>query len=370
MRTRNSVILLLLVAFVLGACAPAQPATEEPTEAPAIVATEVPAEQPTEPAEVQPEETEAPAEMETISLRMNASPFMSYAPLFIAEAEGYFAEQGIEMEFIPMAGTSEALPAFMAGDLDVLGASVNSGVLNVLSQDDSIKVVADRGSITQDDQCTYMGIMVAQDLYESGEVTGPEDLAGRTVSVRASSNTGYLVDSYLAQAGLSLDDVEVNPIPETAYIDAFQTGALAAIVTSEPSLSRTINSGEAALLASAEDVIGTFQSSVLLFGPKLLVDDREASIRFMTAYLKGVRQYAEGKTERNLEILSEMTTETQETLNESCWPSINTNGAIDFPSTDNFQQWLIGHGYLDNAVTEEQFWDPSIVQAAAALLDE
>ena len=45
----------------------------------------------------------------------------------------------------------------------------------------------------------------------------------------------------------------------------------------------------------------------LYYGPAFLDKDPELGRRFMVAYLQGVKQYNEGKTERNLEILQNYT---------------------------------------------------------------
>ncbi len=113
----------------------------------------------------------------------------------------------------------------------------------------------------------------------------------------------------------------------------------------------------------------TYQLSVMVFGKNLLVDNREAGARFLAAYLKGVQQYNEGKTDRNLQIIAEATGESIEMLKAACWVPIREDGSIDFSGVDAFQQWSIEQKQLDKPVTEEQFWDPSFLAAAMKLLN-
>ena len=40
------------------------------------------------------------AERELTKLRATVLPYFSFAPLYIAEAEGFFAEQGLAVEFV------------------------------------------------------------------------------------------------------------------------------------------------------------------------------------------------------------------------------------------------------------------------------
>lgn len=88
----------------------------------------------------------------------------------------------------------------------------------------------------------------------------------------------------------------------------------------------------------------------------------------MVAYLKAVRQYNQGKTERNLEILAEFTGLDRELLKRTCWLPIRNDGRINVESVLDFQDWAAGKGFLDSKVTEEKFWDPSFVQYANQVL--
>lgn len=306
---------------------------------------------------------------EEVTLKINKSKVTTFAPIFIADAEGYFEEYGIKMDYVTFNSITEATPLIISGDLDVLAGGVNAGLLNILGQEDNVKVVADRGHIAPGGDCTYQGILVRKDLYVSGKITGPADLVGQTIASSKAGSNGYLLSTYLAQAGLSLDDVVLNEIPTTAYLDAFANKSVAVIVELEPHLTRLLSAGNAVLLARAEDVIGTAQPSVLVFGKNLLVDHPEVGARFMAAYLQGVQQYREGKTTRNLQIIADATKDSIDVLQATCWAPISADGAIDFAGVKGFQDWTIRQGQLDRPVTEEQFWDPSFIAAAQALLN-
>jgi len=241
--------------------------------------------------------------------------------------------------------------------------------LNVLRLENNIKVVSDRGHIAPGDNCTYLGFLVRKDLFDSGEITSAANLAGQTIASTTAGTTGYLLSTYLAQAGLTFDDVVLNDIPTAGFVDAFANKSLAVIGAPELHLSRLINAGNAVFLARAEDVIGTMQLSFVAFGKNLLTDHPDVGVRFLAAYFKGIQQYHEGKTARNLQIMADATGESIETLQAACWLPIRTDGSIDFSGVEGFQQWAISQGQLEAPVTEEQFWDPSFTAAAQALLN-
>jgi NitT/TauT family transport system substrate-binding protein len=299
-------------------------------------------------------------EMDHIAMRAETN--TTYGPVYIAAAEGFFEEQGIEVEFVSF-NRDEGLPLIVTGDLDVYPSAMSSGLLNVLSQEDHVKVVADRGHIAPG-ECTYYGILLRKELYESGEVSSPADLTGRAVGSSPAGLSGFVFSTFLAQGGLTLEDLDLVDIPSVGMFDAFANGTLDADVTSEPRLSQLLEDGNVVLWGDAADVVGYLQLSVMTFGKRLLVDEPELGVRFMTAYLKGIQQYNEGKTERNLEIMAEATGESIEILERACWLPIASDGSVEFSGIDAFQNWSISQGHLDQAITEEQFWDPSVTSQA------
>jgi NitT/TauT family transport system substrate-binding protein len=273
------------------------------------------------------------------------------------------------MEYVTFNKSTDAVPLVITGDLDVYAGSINAGILNILRQETNIRVVADKGHISPGDGCTYIGLLVRKDLYESGKITGPAGLKGQTIAATSSGTTGYLLSTYLAQAGLTFNDVVLNDIPTAGFLDAFANKSVAVIGAPELHLSRLINGGNAVLLAGAEHVVGAEQLGFIAFGKNLLVDHPDIGARFLAAYLKGVQQYNEGKTDRNLQIMADATGETIETLKASCWVPINSDGLIDFSGVAGFQQWSIAQGQLEAPVTEEQFFDPRFISAAQTLLN-
>ena len=111
-------------------------------------------------------------------------------------------------------------------------------------------------------------------------------------------------------------------------------------------------------------------SPVLAFGKRLLVDEPELGARFMAAYLKGIAQYNEGKTDRNVEIIAQSTSESVEVLKNACWIAIPSDGKINFPAVETFQEWSVSQGQLETPVTEDQFWDPGVLDMAFELLEQ
>jgi NitT/TauT family transport system substrate-binding protein len=311
----------------------------------------------------------SPVAYTPVTLKMTLTPYPSFAPIFIAQAEGYFKDYGIDLENVPVTANSQNTALFAAGTVDIYGGSLSAGLINMLAKDPNMKVVADRGHFKAG-ECTYEAIVVRKDLYDSGAITSAKDLAGQTIASTSTGPDAYLLSTYLAQAGLTLNDVSVSDLPKSAYIDAFANKSVAVIVTQELYLSELMNAGNAVILVSAQDVISPYQVGVLAFGKSLTVDNRDVGARFLAAYLKGVAQYNLGKTDSNLQIISAATGETIDHLKNSCWMPINEDASIDFAGIEGFQQWAVSQKLADTTLTQEQFLDPSFLAAAKQLINQ
>jgi len=88
----------------------------------------------------------------------------------------------------------------------------------------------------------------------------------------------------------------------------------------------------------------------------------------MVAFLKAVRQYNQGKTKRNLEIVGKYTGLDRRLLEEVCWPAMRNDGQIHIESVMDYQAWAMKKGFLDKEVLPHQFWDPSFIEYANKVL--
>src|SRR6185369_7081220 len=84
-------------------------------------------------------------------VRLNVNPSMNYAPMMIAKDEGFFAQEGIDAEFVSLDSNS-AVTAAVAGKIDVLSAGLRSGIFNMMLKGVPLQIVADKGH-TEAGQC-------------------------------------------------------------------------------------------------------------------------------------------------------------------------------------------------------------------------
>ena len=134
---------------------------------------------------------------------MTSLPYLSFAPYYVAQAEGYFAEEGLEVEFVELGG-EEATPLLIQGELDVI-VGIGAYYLNAIARGAEIKVVADKGHVGTTD-CSPSALVVRRELIETGEVDSVARLKGRTMPLRSASMEHYFLSKLLDTAGLALMD--------------------------------------------------------------------------------------------------------------------------------------------------------------------
>lgn len=301
-----------------------------------------------------------------LTLKVYLAPFLSFGPYFMALEEGFFAEQGFQIEFVKVS-EAMALQAMARGEIDVWAGIYTAGYLNAISRGAHIRVVAEKGHFAPDG-CPSFGLIARKDIAESAKLPDRQLMKGRRFDVKIRSFEEYFLDKLLGQIGLNPNEIEKNNVPPPAQMGALAKRRVDFMVTTEPWLTRIIRAGHGVLWRPVQDVIPDFDYSFVRYGPSILDKNPEAGRRFMVAYLKGVHQYNQGKTARNLEIMAKHTRLDKDLLGAACWPQIRNNGQINPQSKLDFQDWALATGLLDNKMPLEKMWDPSFVEYADKVL--
>jgi len=298
------------------------------------------------------------------TVRVAYLPLMSNGPLFIAKEEGYFTQQGINVEFEKFQSATTALPALINGDIAVSGGQVSPGLVNAVTKGAHVRIVADKGRASPG-SCVAQGLMVRRDLFESGVVTKASDLKGRRIM--ANSEQSYGISRILDMGNLTNDDVEMVNMDFASGAVALSNGGIDAGYLSEPYVTQVNNSRSAVMLIPAQAYSPDWPAP-LYYGPAILDKDPELGKRFMVAYLQGVKQYNQGKTERNLAILGNYTKLDRELLNQSCWMAVSNDGDLPRKPVREYLDWMYKNNKIDKNPDDDQLFDMSYVNYANAVL--
>lgn len=164
---------------------------------------------------------------EQTEITVGTLPIVDVAPIHLAIERGLFADQGLTVQVEVTQGGAAAIPALVAGDLDIAyGAWPSFLIANQQGLD--LLVVADGTRATP-------GFTELLALPSSGLEGNPAALAGTRIAVNTLGNIGEVaVRSALVRAGLAADAAELVEIPFPDMTVALERGDVDVIWASEP----------------------------------------------------------------------------------------------------------------------------------------
>jgi len=306
-----------------------------------------------------------PAAPVLTTVKVGYLPVVSNGPLYLAVEEGYFARQGITLELVKFQNGAATIPALVSGDIAAGGATVSPALVNAISKGVHVRIVADKGRNSPGYSCNASGIMVKRELFESGAVTTVADLKGKKIT--SAEGQEYRMYRLLKMGNLTPDDVELVSMDMASGVVAIRNGAVDAIDTTEPFVTQLTDDRTAVMLVPTETSTPDFPTP-LYYGPAFLDRDPELGRRFMVAYLEGARQYNLGKTERNIEVLSNYTRLDRDLLQRSCWVPVAPDGDLPRQPVREYLDWMYDNKQISLNPDDELVFDMSYVDYANGVL--
>lgn len=205
------------------------------------------------------------------ALRFGILPVLDTLPLQVGVAEGHFAEAGVDLELVPFMSAIERDTAVKTGRLDgYFGDLLAACLLAQAGADHKVVTVSYRTTPGQ----RMFGLVAGPGKKAKAE-------AGETLTTGLSFATimEYLLDRINAQAGYSIERVEVKKMP--IRLQMLLTGQTDAAMLPEP-LATLVESKGGAILATDQDLDEPL--TVLCLSEKVM-DRKDA---FLKAYRKAV----------------------------------------------------------------------------------
>jgi NitT/TauT family transport system substrate-binding protein len=301
----------------------------------------------------------------------------SDAPFFIADAKGYFAEQGLKVKFVRFDSAAKSIPSLGSGEIDVGSGATSAGLYNAYARGIGIKIVSDKARNAKG--YGFQAIMARTDLIDSGEIKSVKDLKGRKVAMSANGNSENAFMNYaLVQAGLTYGDIDPVFLGFPNQIAAYANKGIDASLTVEPTVSELIKLGTAKKLVTADEVFPDYQTAVVFYGPKFMQEQPENARKFMVALVKAIRYYdgslKDGhiggpNADELINILTQYSFIKDPAVHRAIVSqAIDPDGALNIPSLQMAWQFFVDTKQIDGSVKVSDVVDLSYAHAAAKLL--
>jgi NitT/TauT family transport system substrate-binding protein len=352
------------------ASAPAKPAAA--TSAPAAPAAQAPSKPAGAPAAAPAAPAAAPARV-----RMATQNNASDVAAFLAADHGYFQQEGIELEFVSFSSASEMMPALATSQVEVSSIAGNPAGFNAVARGVDFKMVVDKGSFYGGYGDQY--VVVRKDLYDRGRGHRLEDLRGLGIAITPPGKgtvSACAMAAGLRRVGMTLDDIDIQPVPFPEMVAALTNGAVDGGMVSEPFLAGVMRQGTAVKVLSVGDLFPGFQFGVVGFS-KDLYANRPVAKAWVRAYLRAARAYNAALADRPTEFTRDQIYQSiakysridPAVVREMAPPGINPNGQPHRESILYCYQFFREQGLIPEPVSEAAFaalWGTDLVDEVLA----
>ena len=167
------------------------------------------------------------------------------SPVYIAEAKGFFKDEGLDVQLVPFSKGKLCLDAVLGGKADVATVA-ETPLMHLGFRKAPVAILCTMHSATKNTKCV---------VRKDRGITKPADIKGHKVGVPIGGNAEYFMDKFLQKHGLSRDDVTVVNLNPPEMVGAIFRGDIDASFSWEPHITRSVTQlGDKAQVFFGEDL--------------------------------------------------------------------------------------------------------------------
>lgn len=226
-----------------------------------------------------------------VKLRVAVAP-IQFETAYVAEEQGFFKDQGLDVEIVNGADPAALLAQVVSGDVDIaIGSWIN--VATSYTQGVPIQVIGANGMV--DATADNSGVLVKKD---SG-IKSLADLKGKTIGVVGVKSGGDIpVLQALEGAGVMLNEAKEVAVPYAGMQAALEQGTVDAVVPADSFYHQMLDAGAVSISNPVREYQGNMPVTVWTAKQDWLGSNAETATKFISAMEKAVAFYGD---EKNLE---------------------------------------------------------------------
>jgi NitT/TauT family transport system substrate-binding protein len=222
----------------------------------------------------------------TVKARVGSS--LTTAPFWYAIEKGYFDQLGLKFEEVQINQSADVTGPLTQGQIDIAGVAFAPGLYNAVSRGVEVQAVADNGQL----QPNLAGSAF---IVKKGELAkyGSDFCALKGKKIAGATNAdGFYATLLKALQSCNLTARDVDTFnPGFALVNqAIVNGSADVGMNVEPFVSQGVQQGLIEIWHQADQAWPNQQMNMLLYGPAFITN-KDAALRFMVAYMAGVRDY-------------------------------------------------------------------------------
>ncbi len=236
-----------------------------------------------------------------------------FEPAYIALNEGYFEEEGLDVEIIRGADPTSNIARVVSGEVDITTGSLGTLITSAAA---GVPVVAIGGNGYTDSEVATSGILV----LESSDVQSVADLEGRTIGIQG-LNTGSEIGMFLAAEDAGIDPLAIErvEIASSGMETALLEGTIDSVLASAPFYGQLLARDDVRLISnpSTEFLAGS-PITMWTVTTQWLEQNEETAEAFVRAMTKAQAFYEDpANVEAILDITAEISDVDRDVLTEA-----------------------------------------------------
>ncbi|MCP4687283.1 MAG: ABC transporter substrate-binding protein [Desulfobacterales bacterium] len=214
--------------------------------------------------------------------------FVSSSPLFIAQEKGYFAGEGLDVQFKFFRAAQPVAVAIASRDADFGVTAFTAGFFNLAGKG-ALKVIG--AQLHEVKGFTGSAILASNKAYKAG-LTEVARLSGHSFAMtQVGSSFHYMIGRVAEGAGFGLESMKLKPLQSVGnMIGALKSGQVDAMII-VPHIAKPLNKAGAAKIIGWVADYAPYQVGGLFTSTKNVNDRRGMVEKFVRAYQKGVTDY-------------------------------------------------------------------------------
>lgn len=301
----------------------------------------------------------------TTTIRAAAPPNLGLAPLYVAHEQGYFKEEGLALEIQQVRFSREAVPLMAGGKIDVAFYALNSAVMNAIARGARVRVVAGRQKYST--RCSDQQVLFGTRMAFPSGFHDLRQLKGKRIGVYNSEvHDRFVLNAALAAGGLTSSDVKIVKMAEHEVTILTAAGKADVLTHTMDNPNFYGMGGRFVTGPALSSFLPDHMFSFMLYGRHFLDEDRESGIRFLRAFLRGVRAFAGGMNPRFLGIVSQQEGMDPKLATGICRGRFVVDGHVDLPSLQQVLDYALTENVLQHPLSAAQVVDLGFLQELQA----
>jgi NitT/TauT family transport system substrate-binding protein len=307
-------------------------------------------------------------------VRVGLLSLTSHAPSIIAAAKGYFADEGLDVEFVMFQAAQPMAVAIASNDVD-FGVTAISGGLISLAERGAVKVIG--GALQESTDIPGQKILVSKAAYESG-ITTPAGLEGTRFGITtAGSSFHYMAHKIADGEGFSRDSLQLVPLNGVpAVIASLRSGQVDAWSIVPNIAGGLVASGDVFEIGDISDYIEDYQVTTIFTSSRIAADEPDMVRAFLAGFSRGVDDYNAALVEMTMS--EDEVVEISRMIHEYVYTDrpfenadpairagamrINANARMNLTSIRDQLEWFVSEGLVPADASIETLVDASYVE--------